>query len=448
AGALAGALASRRLAPPLGAAGALFLLAWPVMQFPSQLWMPFAYLLLGAGALALARPLPAAVRWTALFSNVAAALGALTLMFMATMRDAAQTDPWAAGGLALGTFALGAAQWHLGRQAQRTDTQTAGLVVAVALLVAWPFLQFESSLWQTFTLVVAAAGLCCLAAAWGSVDRTMRGVAAIVTGVAAVSLLVLNLTEHAARDEPWGAGPLAAVIFGLGGAVWWLGQKKETDSATPVAGLVVAGAMLFVWPFLQFPDSLWQTFTLGTAGLGLLLGGFAYATGRRTMQVFAAAAGAVALGSLFVLAVAQRAVNAYPLDAGGIAVLVAALGLGLWWTGKQSKDPAIRPPGLAVAAVAPALYLGFLLDGWGIAVAWAVEGLALAAAGIVLRDMHVRIAAFATFGLVLGRIFLVDFQSLDLPFRVLTFICTGAVLLLAAYLFARQRKEPAGPTPP
>lgn len=438
--ALGGSLALRHMAPSTGTTGALLLLAWPLLHFPGDLRVVVAYAGLAAAALVVTRVFAPAARWTSTFAAAALGLGSLCLVFQALADQVAQVRPWESAGLAVSLFLLGATHWFVERRTIRRGMGQGGLGVALAVLAVWPFLQFPDTLWQPFVFAAAASAALATASAWSPEGRLLRMVAASVAALAAIALLSLHLRLDVAGTQPWPASALALWTFVLGAAVWVTSSRPPSETATPQAGLAVAAAMLLLWPFLQFPDDFWQTVTLATSGIVLGVAALLWAPGRAVAQRLALAATATAVASLAVLAMARGGVALQPL-LGGIATALATAGGALvWQTARGAKDPVTRPAALAAAAIAPILYAGHILDGWQIAVAWAAEGLALAALGLVLRDVSLRVASFAVFALVLGRIFLVDLQDLDLPFRVLTFLITGTVLLVAAYLFARQRK--------
>ena len=82
-----------------------------------------------------------------------------------------------------------------------------------------------------------------------------------------------------------------------------------------------------------------------------------------------------------------------------------------------------------------------MLDGWPVTVSWAVVALAAVVAGMAPSLAELRIAAFGVFGLVLVRIFFVDLADLGVVGRVVAFLVTGALLLVAAFLYARGRPK-------
>ena len=73
-------------------------------------------------------------------------------------------------------------------------------------------------------------------------------------------------------------------------------------------------------------------------------------------------------------------------------------------------------------------------------VSWAVYSVTLIVVGIVKRFRAIRLFAMGLFAVTIGKVFLVDLNSLERAYRVLSMIALGAILLLAAYLYQRFRK--------
>lgn len=69
--------------------------------------------------------------------------------------------------------------------------------------------------------------------------------------------------------------------------------------------------------------------------------------------------------------------------------------------------------------------------------AWALLALAVFFAGLLLQARIFRLGGLGILTLALGRIVLLDVWRLDLPFRILSFLVLGTVLLLLGYLYNR-----------
>jgi uncharacterized membrane protein len=73
-------------------------------------------------------------------------------------------------------------------------------------------------------------------------------------------------------------------------------------------------------------------------------------------------------------------------------------------------------------------------------VLWGIYSVTLIVVGIVKRFRDIRLFAMGLFAVTIAKVFLVDLNSLERAYRVLSMIALGAVLLLAAYLYQRYRK--------
>lgn len=89
--------------------------------------------------------------------------------------------------------------------------------------------------------------------------------------------------------------------------------------------------------------------------------------------------------------------------------------------------------------------LGLELSGASVSVAWAVFGLALVGAGLARDRQGLRLQGVAVLGVVTAKVFLYDTRGLDTLARTLSFLTLGAILLVAAYGYARaQGEDPFG----
>ena len=79
----------------------------------------------------------------------------------------------------------------------------------------------------------------------------------------------------------------------------------------------------------------------------------------------------------------------------------------------------------------------FFHDPLPLTAAWALLALAVFFAGFLLRARIFRLGGLGILALALGRIVLLDVWRLDLPFRILSFLVLGSVLLLLGYFYNR-----------
>lgn len=318
-------------------------------------------------------------------------------------------------------------------------------------------------------------------------------------GGAAATWIVLAILRPDLGVSPWA---YAGIVLLVAGELWLLSLRSarlDVTLAGAVATLASAGggALLWwnadlAWPTAA-PHVLWvlaavhaaAAFALREARLrgvaGLLAAAFAFLWAPAAYDGWAVTVVWSAL-AVALAAVAARFANATPwirVAAYGGAALVAfrALGSDAW--GYVATDPAAWPATLAVAAatasllaaylllgaagarlptderelaarlllgatvLAPLPWLYFRLENWA-SVGWAAEGAALVAAGFLATRRDVRLAGIAVLLLVVARVLLVDSSALDIGWRVVVFLAVGALVLGAAFLFARQKGATAG----
>jgi uncharacterized membrane protein len=76
---------------------------------------------------------------------------------------------------------------------------------------------------------------------------------------------------------------------------------------------------------------------------------------------------------------------------------------------------------------------------------WALAGLGVLWAGLVRRMRNLRLAGFGLLLLVAGKVFLYDLSTLASAWRVLSLVALGLLLLAAASLYQRARRDTAEP---
>ncbi len=113
------------------------------------------------------------------------------------------------------------------------------------------------------------------------------------------------------------------------------------------------------------------------------------------------------------------------------------------WLAESRQDATHMTSGLLLTpfTLVPILYFAAVLEGFVVSIAWAGQALAFVIVGFVFGVRVLRLAGLGVFGLVLFRLLVFDMQEVDPALRIITFIVVGAVLLLAAYFFARRMRE-------
>lgn len=94
-----------------------------------------------------------------------------------------------------------------------------------------------------------------------------------------------------------------------------------------------------------------------------------------------------------------------------------------------------------VYAFCAAGLVGFLfwveLSKYYLTVAWAAEGFLLVLFGILLRQALLRYPGLSIMILCIGKIAILDLSGLEMPYRILSFIGLGLVLIASSYLYIR-----------
>jgi uncharacterized membrane protein len=75
----------------------------------------------------------------------------------------------------------------------------------------------------------------------------------------------------------------------------------------------------------------------------------------------------------------------------------------------------------------------------GLSVLWATIGSVLTVGGLWRNRASLRLAGLGLLGVVTLKVFIVDLASLDIAYRVLSFVALGVLLLVAAYLYGRMQ---------
>lgn len=80
-------------------------------------------------------------------------------------------------------------------------------------------------------------------------------------------------------------------------------------------------------------------------------------------------------------------------------------------------------------------------EGLGISAVWVVVSIVLVAIGIRLRVKEFRIVAIGLFDLTILKAFFIDLNSLETPYRIISFIALGLILLGVSYVYQRLERS-------
>jgi hypothetical protein len=234
---------------------------------------------------------------------------------------------------------------------------------------------------------------------------------------------------------------LMAVTFGFGLSLWgWYRARQSDRAGVALSPYAVFSALAMVKTTLEFTLQRWMLTAFGIEAVVLVAAGIFIA---ERLLVFCGA-GLLVIGvGHFVIFTESSGGAGWMNFLAGLVSFVAAerlvklKGEGLLqWESWQAWLRGLM--GVLVAIVTVAGLSQLAVKSY-LTVEWAVAGFALLGAGFAFRERAYRLAGLAVLALSLGRAVFYDMGKLDTPYRILSFIGLGAILLALGYLYAKNR---------
>ena len=243
-------------------------------------------------------------------------------------------------------------------------------------------------------------------------------------------------------DRSWKLAPalaLVAVTLGFGLFAWGLARTKEdragaTSALWPYAFLAVAVALVTTWD--HCPER-WQLTAFAAETLALVM------VGRLT-----------GAGTFIRLAIVPMAVAAFGyisfdtdiFSTSGVAWANLLIGLGLFAVTeraleKETDFQVLRPCIVGVMTALALFALDKLVSGALLTVGWALLGFVLLAIGFAIKQRPYRMAGLVALAFSLLRAVFHDMARVETIYRILSFIGLGVILLVLAFLYARNREK-------
>lgn len=97
------------------------------------------------------------------------------------------------------------------------------------------------------------------------------------------------------------------------------------------------------------------------------------------------------------------------------------------------------------AVIMLAIVLGVEVPGRLLSIAWGVEGVLLYIIGFASQSIQARRQGLLLLGMTIIKVYLFDVQTLATPFKILSFIILGVILLGVGFLYNRWRQQPKPP---
>lgn len=434
---LAWAWGSRGLAAGTGVTGATLLALWPIIHFegPRYDWLLAPAVLTGLALLAMAAPTIITRGRSAFRLASFAYLGMATVVLLIVSQQDALHTHWAGG---LGAVIAAASIWLGLRPDMEEQTWIGGMAIAGGLLLCLPSLLYKPGLTALAGTIVAVGAVAVVFAARPAWTPRLQivHVAGLLGGV----WLLFQLWMLPGRVAWWTSICVLALVVLAAHAAARQGAGLP-GRVMQIGHFALAGLLMAVWPWAQWEGSLWASLAVAL-GAAASLGAASVIRRQRTdWMLLSGALATCSVLSLWFMTWPPGLIQGPGIVAG---LLSAGCLAALWNTAR--KDPKwmmLRITAMTAAWLALLVTTGQALSGWAIPVAWSALAVAATVVSFRSKERELRIAPFALFALVLGRIFLVDMAGLGLAERAIAFVATGILLLAGAWMYARQKQATA-----
>lgn len=132
-----------------------------------------------------------------------------------------------------------------------------------------------------------------------------------------------------------------------------------------------------------------------------------------------------------------------------VAGIVVAGGLGLmalllqqFATLLTKSERSMRTVFAWTAVIMTTIVLGAEIAPRLLSVAWGIEGVLLFLLGFARQNTHARRQGLMVLGLTIAKVYIIDIQTLATPYKILSFIILGCILLGVGFLYNRWRQRP------
>ncbi len=268
-----------------------------------------------------------------------------------------------------------------------------------------------------------------------------------------VAWAFLKFMGTAADDRFWPLDPslgLIAVLLGFGLVAWGRERTQETEDR-PVSERSIllpygiAAMIVAVMTTVEYCPVHWRltAFAMETA----LLAGAGIVVRERTFFWLGVAAGVAGL---------LKYLGDYRGEFDSRYYAWVNLACSLWilggvenlieWRGHRLRlsETALRWTGAGLIGLmtAEAVFATYhLVDPSSLSLGWAVCGFAFLIVGFATKERPYRIGGLVALGGALLRVLFYDLRQMSTPHRILSFIVLGVILLVLAYLYAKNREN-------
>ncbi len=312
-------------------------------------------------------------------------------------------------------------------------------VGGVLVLCAWTRPLVTMELWQ---LVAPLIALAIVAGAW----RLRDGVLALAAQIPLLAACFVYISGRAGGSFPSSYFALVPALSPMLVAILAprLSGKFDPDEKMPITGVALVYEMFSVglmvlWIF-DFLPRTWQPFALAAVGLGF------FALTQLEIKVQKFVYPLLGVAALLAFWFTENAAGR-----GVIQNLAAIIMLALPFEWARRKGAENDLPGAPIRTVCLAL---LALTGWRwvssghwegsgfyVAAAWAIYAAFLLGIGLATRERVYRLAGFAILAATLIRVTVFDAWSLSVPYRMVSFMVLGAVLMSVGFLYNRYQDK-------
>ncbi len=303
----------------------------------------------------------------------------------------------------------------------------------------------------TIAYLIESTAVVCLGAIMN--ERTLRYSGYLVSFVALLSLL----SVMAALPSTFGATTLhTRLVLGLFGALLMalnaavLRSRREVlpplERYASVVFADVAIGLAVVTAGQELPPAwvpvVWSLGALGLLTVGTAMKSFNARGVSYMISLFAAGYWLTNVANTTVLA---GFLNVHARVLAGLWV-VAMLALAAFVLRLRAANLSEDEKGMSAAHAWAAVIMLTIVLGAEVAprllsIAWGIEGVALYSIGFALQSVQARRQGLMLLVLTIGKVYIVDVRTLTAPYRILSFIILGVILLVIGFLYNRWRQR-------
>jgi len=231
---------------------------------------------------------------------------------------------------------------------------------------------------------------------------------------------------------------LIAVTFAFGIVTWARARVRGDEGA----------AAKVLWPYALLATAVvlvvtsdqperWQLALYSAEALTLMIAG--RLARERTFVLLSLAP--VIVGTLIYFGTPREVFRPRTVAAGNVTVALVLLVIGERLLARGTELRRERTFVVVVLTAVAVFALRKLVAGTMLTLSWAICGFVLLALGFALKERRYRVLGLVTLGISLGRAIFYDLGKLETVYRILSFIGLGAILLVLAYLYTKNREK-------